>query len=333
MTKIRIIVFALIIMILFGWNVSRTPAQTGTAYDLINAVNQLRAANGLPPYQINSILMSTAQGQSEYQASIGTVTHTGPGGTRPIDRAIAAGFGGGSKVFVSENIAGGFKMSVETAIYTYWQDSLHMSTMLNPNAQYVGAGVAKAGDYVYYTLDVGYITGAPVNTSQPLGTSPSYPTIVPYDPFIKSTPRSDGAIIHIVGYGQTLIIIANTYEVPLQSILELNGFTKDAIIYPGDEIIIQTGKTATPTKIKKPSPTITSSPTISTISPTTPSSPTVTRIQPTAIPLITPRLTATPQTLESKIYIEDKILIIIALALSFIVLIILITWGIIKRPK
>ncbi|MDX1437480.1 MAG: CAP domain-containing protein, partial [Anaerolineales bacterium] len=88
-------------------------AQGGSAADLIAAVNALRASNGLPPLQADSALMSIAQAHSNYQASIGSVTHTGAGGTRPRDRAAAAGYGGGATIFVSENIAGGTNLSVE----------------------------------------------------------------------------------------------------------------------------------------------------------------------------------------------------------------------------
>ena len=84
--------------------------------ELIDLVNQLRAANGLPPYQVNQALMAAAQAHSDYQASIGQVTHTGQGGTRPRDRAIAYGYGGGGTIFVSENIAGGMKLSASEAV-------------------------------------------------------------------------------------------------------------------------------------------------------------------------------------------------------------------------
>ena len=76
-------------------------AQAGDAWQLIAEVNALRAAYGLSPYEVNNALMSAAQKQSDYQASIGTWTHTGAGGSRPYDRAVAAGYGGGAQVFVS----------------------------------------------------------------------------------------------------------------------------------------------------------------------------------------------------------------------------------------
>ncbi len=127
-----------------------TAAQAGSASALIGAVNQLRAANGLPPLQVNSILMSIAQGHSNYQASIGSVTHTGPGGSRPRDRAAAAGYGGGGTIFISENIAGGANLSVSEVI-SWWQgDAPHLNTMLGSQYVDVGAGVAVSGNYVYY---------------------------------------------------------------------------------------------------------------------------------------------------------------------------------------
>ena len=86
-------------------------AKTDNAYDLIGAVNQLRQANGLPAYQVNGSLMAAAQAHSEYQASIGSITHTGAGGSNAKGRAIAAGYGDGATVYVSENIAGGNQMS------------------------------------------------------------------------------------------------------------------------------------------------------------------------------------------------------------------------------
>lgn len=230
----------------------RSHAQAGTAYDMIAAVNALRAGYGLGPLQIDPILMSIAQAHSDYQASIQTVTHTGAGGTSVRDRAAAAGFGGGASFFVSENIAGGTNLSVQTAIYDYWQDALHMNTMIGEYT-YIGAGVGFSGDKVYYTVDVGYYSGAPTPeaveaaTPVPGATQTSgtpQPTPIVFDPFIISTPRDDGAIIHIVGYGQTLIGIAQTYEISLSDLLEQNYLTTDSVIYPGENLIIKPSETA-----------------------------------------------------------------------------------------
>lgn len=66
-------------------------------------------------FYVNKALMASAQAHSDYQAEIGQVTHSGQGGSRPRDRAIAFGYGGGATVYVSENIAGGMNMSAAEA--------------------------------------------------------------------------------------------------------------------------------------------------------------------------------------------------------------------------
>ncbi len=241
-------------------------AQATGAYDVILAVNQFRNANGLPALQMDGSLMASAQGHSNYQASIGTVTHYGGDGSRPKDRAIAAGFGSGSTVFISENIAGGLDMSINSAIYNYWQDDLHLHTMLNPAALYIGAGMAKAGNYVYYTVDTGYWAGAPGSGTAPpsTGSTVQTPSSDPIDPFIVATPGENGAIIHIVQFGQSLIGITNTYDIPIAEVLILNDIGLDDLIFPGDQIIMRAAFTPTststptdlpPTRTPTPSPT------------------------------------------------------------------------------
>jgi hypothetical protein len=238
------------------------------AYELIDAVNQLRAANGLVAYQVDSTLMGIAQAHSDYQASIGDVTHTGPGGTRPVDRARAAGYGGGAQIFISENIAGGLNLSASTAV-DWWQgDAPHLNTMLGANYVDVGAGVGVSGKTVYYTLDVGYSAGGSGNAAPPAqgGTTPG-PTFI--SPVLTSTPLADGTIVHIVEYGQALISIATAYGVTVNEIKALNQLTGDQI-YVGQRLIIRLGHTATmtlpvsPTITRTPIPTrtATSTPTV-----------------------------------------------------------------------
>src|SRR5574341_2423242 len=92
---------------------ARIPAYN--AYDLIDAVNALRASKGLAAYQVNSILMQTAQAQAEYMSSTGNITHYGPDGSRPFQRALAAGYPVAGDLslggWFSENIQGGVTLS------------------------------------------------------------------------------------------------------------------------------------------------------------------------------------------------------------------------------
>jgi LysM repeat protein len=234
-----------------GIDVPRGRAQGGNAYDLIAVVNQLRTSNGLAPYQINAALMASAQAHSDYQASIGSITHTGAGGTRPKDRAVAAGYGGGATVYVSENIAGGMTMDTQGAVQMWQADSLHLNTMLEANYVDVGAGVATSGNMTYFTLDAGYVAGA-AGSSGSSGSAaasgssnlPAASTIAAYSPVLVSTPKPDGSVVHEVQPGQSLWSIAANYKIALPDLLALNGFTSNTYIYPGDKILIKPSEIA-----------------------------------------------------------------------------------------
>lgn len=234
-------------------------AQAGDPYSLIDAVNGLRAANGLPAYQVNNLLMSIAQAHSDYQAAIGQVTHIGAGGTRPRDRAVAAGYGGGGTFFISENICGGVDYSVDNAINCWLQDDPHIQTMLGANYREIGAGVAESDGFVYYTIDAAYVAGSgnyvPPATSQPGG-----PTALPYYAVLTTTPNSDGSIVHNVMAGQNLTLIAKAYGMTVDELKQLNHLTSDAI-YVGDILIIRLANTPGPTSTSTGTSTPTRAPT------------------------------------------------------------------------
>jgi uncharacterized protein YkwD/LysM repeat protein len=279
-----------------------TPAQPGLArpqasslrlsasgYDVIDLVNGLRSARGLTPLRVNDALMSAAQGHSNYQAAIGTITHTGRGGSRPRDRAAAAGFGGGGTIFISENIAGGTGLSAAEAVQMWQGDDLHLYTMLNPAARDAGAGVAEAGGVVYYTLDTGYAAGDPggggnpgsgptITPGGPTRTPSGPPTVTPIliIPVVTVTPRPDGSIIHVVQPGQALWNVAAAYKVALADLLAWNGLTERSVIHPGDKLLVRPAQA---------SPTAEITPTLAATAPLTPTitpSPSATLAPPTA---------------------------------------------------
>lgn len=241
------VVFVLLPLILMGMDmVQDAHAQMVNGYDIIQRVNQLRTSNGMPPYRVDAALMAAAQSHSEYQASIGSITHTGAGGTSARDRAIAFGYGDGAAVFVSENIAGGNQVSMDFAMQLWQGDALHLKTMLSADYQDVGAGVAISGNAVYFTLDAGYVAGStspppPGDTVSPAADpliDPS-PTQVIIVPVAAATSQPDGSIIHIVQQGQALWNIAAIYDIELSELLTLNGLSTSALIFPGDELLVK----------------------------------------------------------------------------------------------
>ncbi len=263
MRRILIIFLAIsLILPVVASQARQTKAQTGDAWELISGVNALRAAYGLPPYEVNNALMASAQRHSNYQAQIGSWTHTGPGGSRPHDRAVAAGYGGGAQVFVSENVATGINLSTSRTVNEMWQDAIHLETMISPHYTHIGAGVGQAGDWVYYTINVGYIGGAagsgapPANNAAPTAVAGTpAPTAIPIEPISIATSGSDGSIVHVVQWGQFLENIAKAYEVPLKDMLALNGLSDQAVIYPGDKLLIMVGQTPESTTEDDPTAT------------------------------------------------------------------------------
>lgn len=242
---------------------SRSPsAQASDAYELIDAVNALRAANGLPAYNVHPILMGTSQGQASYMASAGTVTHYGPDGSRPYQRALAAGYplAGdlGQGGFFSENITAGNNLSAQSAVSQWLGDAPHTNTMLSTYAQDIGAGVATVGSQVYYVIDVGLATGStPRYTPGPDGT---FPTAVYYAPLastiVPNTPAADGVVRHKVKGGETLWLIAITYGTKIDSIRSLNNLSPDSPIHAGQELLIFPAGTLTPPPSMRVQPTM-----------------------------------------------------------------------------
>ena len=252
-----------------------------TPYELIEAVNAVRAEHGLAGYTPNSVLMSIAQFHAEYLASIGVSnTHIDSFGRRPFQRALDAGYqvagdlsSGG---FFSENVVGGVGLTAEGAVELWMGDAPHQNTILSTFLQDVGTGVAVIGNTFFYVLDAGLSTGGtPVVYTPPpyvIRTSITLPT---------NTPNPDGGIIHIVQVDQTLLEISIIYNVPLVVIYSQNNLSEKSVIYPDQSIIIRYAFTATPTRptataTNRPSSTLwpTSSKTHTLLSPSPTSTPT-----------------------------------------------------------
>ncbi len=190
-TQVTRVLFIAILLILALAQISPVkPVQAAfSAYDLVGQ------SKGMAPLSVDSALMGSAQGHSDYQASIGAWTHTGPGGSNPTRRAVAAG--------------------------------------------------------VFQVPE------------------PTQPQVAPV---ITSTPNPDGSVIHVVGFGQTLIMIANAYGIKLDQLKKQNNLSGD-IIFEGRKLLIQGSSTPTltatitetpvpPTRTPRPTRTATLPPTI-----------------------------------------------------------------------
>ncbi len=247
-TVLSALVICLVVWLQPSTTVYAQPAPQVSASDLIAEVNALRLSNGLPAYTVSTILMQTAQGQADYMAATGSITHYGPGGITLTQRLLNAGYplagdlslGG----FRAENITGGSNKTAAQAVQEWTGDAPHLNTMLSPNLQEIGAGVAKVGSMVYLVIDCAMPTtgGGQLPAYTPASGEAGSSTFAPSDfmvPVVTNTPDQEGLVYHEVQYGQTLWSLAIGYGVKIDEIRALNSLGGEEIIYQGERLLIR----------------------------------------------------------------------------------------------
>ena len=266
-------------------------------YDLIAAVNSLRAQFGVGGLSANAALMNAAQAHSAYQAAIGTWSHTGSGGTDETARAIAAGYGSGGSVSCDEAVAvGNLNNTVNDIVFSFWSDYTHRDLVLTNNRYVdIGAGVVEKNGLVYYTVDVCVSGSSSINQPDQSASTPAAPLNAATVDLtqqivgvITSTPGDDGAVYHVVQPGQAPWSIANAYGLTIARLAEMNNLSTDnPVLFPDQKLVIMPSFTPSMT------PTITNTPP----APTRTMAPTSTPRPPTVTPTPQPTATLTPRSL------------------------------------
>jgi LysM repeat protein len=227
-----------------------------TAWDLIIAMNTLRMAYGLPALQEHPIINAVAQSTAEIMAANQMSWHIGD-----VDgRLAAAGYGGGSTVYATENFAVG-NMSIDE-IMVVWSDASHMIPAVNPAYCHVGAGVAKAANgLTYYVLQAAYVSGKSCGEYiPPEGFTPTDGETTLQQPGVSqlivpvkiATPDADGQVYHVVEAGQSFWAIAVTYKITIKDLEIWNNISRDNKLQIGQRLFIPGENTegyATPTPV------------------------------------------------------------------------------------
>jgi LysM repeat protein len=232
-------------------------AQSGevTRNDLIQAMNQLRVSRGLPPLIEHPIVNSVAQATAEIMAANYMSWHIGD----VRGRIQAAGYGGGDKVWATENFAVGYNHGIDE-IMQAWADPDHMRPAVNPAYCHVGAGVAEAADgRVYYILQAAYTSGKscgeyiPPSGGDPgSGSNPAPPVSQVIIPVKISEPDENGRIYHTVRSGQSFWAIAIAYQITINDLEVWNNLSRENGLVVGQELFIPSSDTegyATPTPV------------------------------------------------------------------------------------
>lgn len=231
------------------------PAAEVTAYDLIIAMNTLRVSYGLPALIEDPIINAVAQATAEIMAANQMSWHIGD----VSGRLAAAGYGGGAKVWATENFAVGSNHTIDE-IMVVWSDASHMIPAVNPAYCNVGAGVAKsANGMTYYVLQAAYTSAHACGEYKPPdgfstpdtgGGGGTIPQVIV--PVKIATPDSDGNIYHIVQAGQSLWAIAIAYQVTIKDLEIWNNISRNNKLQIGQRLLIPGPNTkgyATPTPV------------------------------------------------------------------------------------
>lgn len=223
-----------------------------TAFDLILAMNSLRASYGNGLLIEDPIVMAVAQATAEYMAANQMSSHIGN-----VDGRIAsAGYGGGGKVWATENFAVGNNYSIDE-IMVVWADESHMLPATNPAYCHVGAGIAESSNgLTYYVLQAAYVAGKSCKQNAPLGDGDAPPPAVGVPQIIVpvkvAKPDADGRVFHVVEAGQSLWAIAIAYKITIKDLQTWNNLPAGASLQIGQRLFIPTSNTkgyATPTPI------------------------------------------------------------------------------------
>ncbi len=239
--------------------------------ELINAVNALRLANGVPSLKVHPVLMQIAQTEVDGIAA-GMGGHWRPNNLTLGQWLLSLGYPLSGDLsldgYRSENWVMGPGKTVQDAIISWGGDEPHLNTMLSPDRSDIGAGIATSidewGQTVYY-----YVLETALQTKSGQMQYNAYPTLtaiamdqvavygdatqaaqsllVPQYimPVVRATARPDGDVIHEVKNGQSLWSIAIEYGVKIEQIRQLNNLSSTDI-RPGQKLLVQKGATQQP---------------------------------------------------------------------------------------
>lgn len=229
----RIIAILLLLAVVVVYANRPIHAQADPASEMFRLVNEVRARNGLPPFQWNGQLAAAAQNQSSFMAENNVYSHSGYGGSTPLSRAEAQGYIGR----VSENVVGGTRLSPRGGVLWWENSGIHLQNMLATQHVDGGIGFAQGHDQNFYTLVIGHKSGEPAPL---LGSVPAdEPPPLRITPITLAEPREDGSIVHVLQEGQALWTVAAYYDVDLDFLMQINNVAEGDFVINGQEIMVK----------------------------------------------------------------------------------------------
>ena len=121
-------------------------------YRMIDSVNELRAAAGAGPVELNSQLTAAAATHSQDMAVQNRPWHFGSDGSSPLDRVARTGYPG---IMLGENISETFETELET-LAAWMEQKDTRDVILDTRARNIGfAWFQESNGKVWWTLLMG----------------------------------------------------------------------------------------------------------------------------------------------------------------------------------
>src|SRR6056297_3446864 len=121
-------------------------------YRMLDSVNALREAAGVPAVQLNSQLTAAAATHSRDMSIQNRPWHFGSDGSSPIDRVRRVGYNGG---LVGENISETYETELET-LAAWMQQPTTRDVILSPDARNMGfSWLQEDNGKIWWTLVMG----------------------------------------------------------------------------------------------------------------------------------------------------------------------------------
>lgn len=135
-------------------------------FRMLDSVNTLRSAAGLPQLELNGSLNAAAETHSRDMSFQNRPWHFGSDGSSPIDRAARAGYPG---LFKGELISETYETELET-LAAWMEDPLTRRVVMDPSATEMGLGwEQEANGKIWWTLVLGGPGAPTVPETNPLG--------------------------------------------------------------------------------------------------------------------------------------------------------------------
>lgn len=130
-----------------------TPAEHNKIpYEMLDSINELRAAAGAPPVELNSRLTAAAATHSRDMHVQNRPWHFGSDGSSPLDRVQRTGYQG---TLLGENISESFETDLET-LAAWMAEKDTRDVILDPRARNIGLSwYQESNGKIWWTLVTG----------------------------------------------------------------------------------------------------------------------------------------------------------------------------------